>query len=155
MGRLGAVEAANDLGGKILRIHILGEKLSAEECPPCFPIGHRFATGDGGEAGFPVLIAVPARFAAHNAQGFFAVLGVERHGEIVILFKIAVGVAVGTDVDGGHRFSPQTADATPGDGHGIVVRHGAGGDKGPLAGKFVICIEQKLTHVHSSFLHSG
>ena len=152
MGRLGAVEFADDLGGEVLHFHVLGEELAAEEGPARFLVSHGFAAGDGSQTGFLVLVAVPAGELTHDAQGVLVFLRIEGDGEIFVCFKVAVGVAVGPDVDRGHGLAPQGADAAPGDGHGIVVLRASGSHQRPLAVKFVECIHRKIVHVHSSFL---
>ena len=153
MGGLGAVEFADDLGGEVLRIHVLGKELPAQERPAGFLVGDRLAAGNGAQTGLGVLVAVPARLAAHDTQGVPAGLGIEGDGEILIRLEILVGVTVGTDIDRGHALAPQAAHAAPGDGHGVVVLHRTGRHQGPLPAEFVECIDHQVFHVHSSFLH--
>ena len=152
VGRLGAVELADDLGGEVLGLHVLGEEFAAEKGPPGFLVSHRFAAAYSGQTGFKVLVAVATGELAHDAQGVFVFLRIEGDGEIFVCFKVAVGVAVGPDIDRGHGLAPQRADAAPGDGHGIMVLRASGGHQRPAAVKFVECIHRKIVHVHSSFL---
>ena len=151
MGGLGAVELSDDLGGEVFGLHVLGEELAAQERPAGLLVGHGLAAGDGGQSGLLILVAVPAGQGAHDAQGLLAILGVKGHGEKFILLEIAVGVPIGTDIDRGHGLAPEGAHAAPGDGHGIVILRASGGDQGPVVCEFIVCIHQKLAHVHSSF----
>ena len=153
MCRLTAVEFADDLGCEVLGLHVLGEELAAEKCPAGLRIGHGFAAGDGSQTGLGILVAVPAGLGAHDVQSLLLFLGIEGDGEILVLLKITVGMAVGADVDRGHALAPQTAHAAPGDGHGVMIFRASGGDQRPVMVKLLVCIDQKLTHENSSFLH--
>ena len=111
VGGLRAEEPGLYILREAVELHVLMVELPAQEGLAGLGEGNGFAAGDSGEPRLGLLVAVPAGLGAHKAQGLLIFAGIEGHGKILVLFKIAVGVAVGPDVDRGDRLVPQTADA--------------------------------------------
>ena len=98
------------------------------------------------------LIDVAAGFGAQYSQRLLQVFRIEAHGkELVIVHKL-MGVSGCAHIYGRYRLSPDRAEASPGDRHGVELLQITCGKKRPL---LVVGFENVSRKIHRFLQKDG